>query len=372
MDSSKDNQNEIKTNNKTLALMEIIGMFCFAIVFYIACYMLFPHGEKLLFFVLFIFILFIPFIPLYLIDNKSKKFIACIYCVLSIPIILIIVYLFKYSIIAKHNYVLPGAKTLKFKVEKEWRLVNNSGVGDEWKKKILIETDLDEEGNKDQDGVHVASINSDINIEAYVREDDSYDDDDDRGFDLDFDEFSYNNVIFPATPNFGKEQVAKVGISMVALNQNKDGSGDHGTAQWECTIKVKRLFDVWEVLKNDLNYSNINTDEKYVLGKIGGEGDKRDYYYEDGSVERVSSSYYDYIYYTYDDVTMIPMSSSAISEIGYSQEYDYLLIRFVESEELYGFVDVPEELFGGLATSSSPGRFFNEEIRDYYSYLRLE
>ena len=65
----------------------------------------------------------------------------------------------------------------------------------------------------------MASIGSDIVVIASVTEDDSYDDDEDRGYDLDFDESAHNQVIFPATVNFGEKQGVTVGITTEALNK---------------------------------------------------------------------------------------------------------------------------------------------------------
>lgn len=227
----------------------LIGMLCFAVIFYMACYIMFPHGSGKFLFVCGICLggFAIPFVPAMLYDKYESRVMCVIaYGVLTIPIILALVFWVKMRIIADHNYVLPDASIIRFKTKVDWNLVRNDGVGEDWKKRIKIQTDLNDLNKSSS--YHLASIGSDIVVIASVTEDDSYDDDEDRGYDLDFDESAHNQVIFPATVNFGEKQGVTVGITTEALNQNKDGTGDHGQAIWECNITIERVFDFWEVL----------------------------------------------------------------------------------------------------------------------------
>ena len=65
---------------------------------------------------------------------------------------------------------------------------------------------------------------------------------------------------------------------------------------------------------------------------------------------------------------MIPVSSSDISSVGY--ENGTLHIRF-NSGGLYAYYDVPENVYRGLLTAASAGKFFHASIKDHYSTQKI-
>lgn len=62
---------------------------------------------------------------------------------------------------------------------------------------------------------------------------------------------------------------------------------------------------------------------------------------------------------------MIPVRSSAISQVGYEAISRRLRIVFVEGHA-YDFCGVPEAIFEGLLRASSKGQYYNDHIRDRY------
>jgi hypothetical protein len=62
---------------------------------------------------------------------------------------------------------------------------------------------------------------------------------------------------------------------------------------------------------------------------------------------------------------MVPVSSSAISAVGYDSSAMRMKIRFIEGHT-YDFCRVPESVFKGLLYAASKGRYYNDQIRDRY------
>lgn len=62
---------------------------------------------------------------------------------------------------------------------------------------------------------------------------------------------------------------------------------------------------------------------------------------------------------------MIPVRSSAISAIGYDPLTRQMRIRF-QSGSTYTFCRVPSEIFAGLRSASSKGRYYDRRIRGRY------
>lgn len=63
-----------------------------------------------------------------------------------------------------------------------------------------------------------------------------------------------------------------------------------------------------------------------------------------------------------------PVTSSTIASVGYSS--GTLEIEF-RSGSVYRYSDVPVEVLRGLEASESKGRYFNDAIRDRFTYRRL-
>ena len=62
---------------------------------------------------------------------------------------------------------------------------------------------------------------------------------------------------------------------------------------------------------------------------------------------------------------MIPVSSSAISSVGYDPETQQMQIKFKKGR-IYTFCRVPQHIFNGLLTASSKGTYYDRHIRDKY------
>jgi hypothetical protein len=64
--------------------------------------------------------------------------------------------------------------------------------------------------------------------------------------------------------------------------------------------------------------------------------------------------------------------SSLIRSVGYDLTDSILEVEFVEGDRVYAYYDVPLSVYSELMDAESPGAYFNEYIRDMYSYEELE
>lgn len=69
-------------------------------------------------------------------------------------------------------------------------------------------------------------------------------------------------------------------------------------------------------------------------------------------------------------VTMYPVSSSNIDEIGYDATTSTLYIKF-KNNRLYSYDNVPKSVYDNLKSASSIGGFFHQNIRDVYVTHKL-
>lgn len=69
-------------------------------------------------------------------------------------------------------------------------------------------------------------------------------------------------------------------------------------------------------------------------------------------------------------VTMYPVSSSNIDEIGYDATTSTLYIKF-KNNRLYSYDNVPESVYDNLKSASSVGSYFHQNIRDVYVTHKL-
>jgi hypothetical protein len=67
---------------------------------------------------------------------------------------------------------------------------------------------------------------------------------------------------------------------------------------------------------------------------------------------------------------MQTVDSEAVWQIGYDPKESLLYIRF-SSGDLYGYEDVPAELYADFLAAPSQGRFFHAEIDGNYRYEKL-
>jgi hypothetical protein len=57
--------------------------------------------------------------------------------------------------------------------------------------------------------------------------------------------------------------------------------------------------------------------------------------------------------------------------VGYQSKGQILEIEF-QSGAVYQYLDVPKAVHEGLWRAESKGRYFNEEIRDAYAFVRID
>lgn len=62
---------------------------------------------------------------------------------------------------------------------------------------------------------------------------------------------------------------------------------------------------------------------------------------------------------------MIPLRSSAISAVGYDEQFGRMRILFHDGHS-YDFCRVPRYVFDGLLRASSAGTYYNQHIKDRY------
>lgn len=63
--------------------------------------------------------------------------------------------------------------------------------------------------------------------------------------------------------------------------------------------------------------------------------------------------------------------SSMINKVEYAPSSKTLYVIF-NNNSVYGFEEIPPELFDGLCQAPSAGQFFNKQIKDRFSYTRLQ
>jgi hypothetical protein len=62
--------------------------------------------------------------------------------------------------------------------------------------------------------------------------------------------------------------------------------------------------------------------------------------------------------------------SSFIETAMYNAQTRFLVLEFKHGG-LYRYLDVPQWVFDELAKASSPGEFFNEKVKPFYTYKKL-
>lgn len=73
------------------------------------------------------------------------------------------------------------------------------------------------------------------------------------------------------------------------------------------------------------------------------------------------------------DVNMIETpNSSCFSQIGYSNEYEILVVTFRDSESTYLYLNVPKSEWESFRNAESLGSYFNTNIKSYYECNKYE
>lgn len=65
-----------------------------------------------------------------------------------------------------------------------------------------------------------------------------------------------------------------------------------------------------------------------------------------------------------------PVRSSMIRAVGYTTPKQQMHVRF-NTGNVYGFSDVPVDVYSGLLKADSKGTYFNENIRDKYEHKKM-
>jgi len=77
--------------------------------------------------------------------------------------------------------------------------------------------------------------------------------------------------------------------------------------------------------------------------------------------------------FSVDDVQMQSTpDSSCFSEVGYDEEWNRLIVKFRDSGVVYMYYDFPVSKWKQFIAADSLGSWFNEYIKGYYDYERLE
>lgn len=63
----------------------------------------------------------------------------------------------------------------------------------------------------------------------------------------------------------------------------------------------------------------------------------------------------------------VHLDSSMLIYAEYDHDNKILIIEFKNNSE-YKYIDVPVEIFDGLANASSAGKYFNSNIKDVYEF----
>ena len=67
-----------------------------------------------------------------------------------------------------------------------------------------------------------------------------------------------------------------------------------------------------------------------------------------------------------------PVESSLIRSVGYDLPSSVLEIEFTGEGRIYEYYDVPLSVYSELMAAPSKGEYFNEYIRDMYSYQQVD
>jgi hypothetical protein len=64
-----------------------------------------------------------------------------------------------------------------------------------------------------------------------------------------------------------------------------------------------------------------------------------------------------------------PVSSSAISSVGYDERESVLEVEF-RSGAVYDYLEVPPKIWAALLAAPSKGRFVSRRVRDRFPFVR--
>ncbi|AFY68553.1 hypothetical protein Pse7367_0237 [Thalassoporum mexicanum PCC 7367] len=64
------------------------------------------------------------------------------------------------------------------------------------------------------------------------------------------------------------------------------------------------------------------------------------------------------------------VSSSNLASVGYAPDTQILEVEFMNGG-LYQYSSVPQSVYAGLMSASSHGSYFNQYVRNVYSYQKI-
>lgn len=67
----------------------------------------------------------------------------------------------------------------------------------------------------------------------------------------------------------------------------------------------------------------------------------------------------------------VPVQSSNVDSISYDVEKQELYVQF-RGGSIYVYYNVPEDVYLDFLTSPSKGQFLNSNVKDVYSYQRIQ
>ena len=70
-------------------------------------------------------------------------------------------------------------------------------------------------------------------------------------------------------------------------------------------------------------------------------------------------------------MTWARVTSSNLKRVSYNSRSHEMLIQF-QSGAVYQYWDVPGNISQGLIQSDSPGKFFNQNVRNRFNYKRVK
>lgn len=73
-------------------------------------------------------------------------------------------------------------------------------------------------------------------------------------------------------------------------------------------------------------------------------------------------------------IKTVKVESSHLYSVGYNPKKETMFITFHRGgipTSTYSYRNIPEEIFQGLVTAKSKGKYFHEFIRGFYQYQRL-
>ncbi len=71
-----------------------------------------------------------------------------------------------------------------------------------------------------------------------------------------------------------------------------------------------------------------------------------------------------------DAKAMETVESSLIKEVSYDPDTQVLTIVFATTDEVYEYSDVPEEIYEALMAAESKGKYFVNNIKDVFSFVK--